>query len=217
MRISRWRTFLEDERAGIALEFVALLQAFLLLFFFALEIAIAVFWTGTVEKAAQLGARFAVVSDKAVTGLPATYSLAAGHIWGDDCSAGACGNAGTGFNPRSCVGGSGGDCDASNCLGAAEPCFAVIVGRMRDIAPIIQPGHVSITYAYAGLGFAGGPIIPRVTVTVAGVPYDAVMTNLLAGFTRLVTGDPGAASPLTNLPTIAVTFTGEDLATAGAS
>jgi hypothetical protein len=228
------QTFIKDRRGSVAVEFVALLPAFVFLTFFIFEIGIAVLWIGTAEKAAQLGARLAIVSSKAVTDLPATYSLAADHTWGQNCSQGACGTGGSGFPARWCIGGlsggAGGYCDTANCTGATKPCFGVIVDRMRAIAPLIQPQNVTISYEYAGLGFAGGPIVPRVTVTVGvtpagftppnagqAVPYGTFMTTILARFMRLVTGNPAAGSPLTNMPTISATFTGEDLSTAGAS
>ena len=199
-----------DTRGGVAVEFVALLPAFLFLTFFVFEILIAVLWVGTVEKAAQLGTRLAIVSNKAVTGLPAEYALrSTSYAYGQPCSAGACGTNGTGFTSKVCTGGSGGDCDAAN--------FTTIVNRMRGIAGIIQATHVTIRYDYTGLGFAGGPIVPSVTVTVQGVPYGAIMTTILSGFMRLTTGNPSAPSLLTNLPPVTATFTGEDLSSLGAS
>jgi len=204
------REFIQDRRGGVAVEFVALLPAFLFLTFFIFEIFIAVLWVGTVEKAAQLGARLAVVSNVAVMGLPTDYALrSTDYAYGQPCSAGACGNNGLGFTSRVCTGGNGGDCDNAN--------FTTILNRMRGIASLIQAQHVTIRYDYVGLGFAGGPTIPAVTVTVQGVPYGAIMTTILAGFMRIATGDPSAGSPLTNLPTITTTFTGEDLSSLGAS
>jgi hypothetical protein len=88
---------------------------------------------------------------------------------------------------------------------------------MRGIAGIIQTTHVTIRYDYTGLGFAGGPIVPSVTVTVQGVPYGTIMTTILSGFMRLATGNPSAPSLLTNLPPVTATFTGEDLSSLGAS
>src|SRR5262245_14447198 len=220
MATNRCREFLQDARASVAVEFVALLPAFLFLTFFIFEIFVAVLWVGTVEKAAQLGARLAIVSSKVVTGLPATYPKKAGFLYGQNCSIGACGTSTiNGFASKVCTGGTGLDCDPATCVGAAlnVNCFTVIYNRMHAIAPVIQPQHVTIRYDYVGLGFAGGPIIPTVTVTVQGVPYGLFMTSILAGFMRLVTGNPAAGSPLTNLPTISATFTGEDLNTAGAS
>jgi len=191
----------------VTVEFVALMPAFLFLTFFVFEIMVAVLWVGTVEKAVQLGARLAIVSNYAVTGLAPNQknAVAAGYVPGAHCSQGGC----VGFTVRTCSGGSIGDCNAAN--------FNVLVNRMRSIAGLIQPQNVTITYDYIGLGFAGGPIIPRVTLTVQNVPYGAVVTTIMATFFRAATGNPSAISPLTNLPTVTATFTGEDLNTAGAS
>jgi len=208
--MSMWRRLVGADQGGVTVEFVALLPSFLFLTFFVIEIFVAVLWIGTVEKAAQLGARLAIVSNKAVNNLPTDYPLrSTAYAYGQHCSSGACGTNGTGFTSRQCAGGSGGDCNG--------PEFTTIVNRMRGIASIIQASHVTIRYDYVGLGFAGGPIIPAVTVTVQGVPYGTVMTTILAGFMRLVTGNPSAGSPLTNLPTITASFTGEDLSSLGAS
>jgi hypothetical protein len=80
---------------------------------------------------------------------------------------------------------------------------------MRAISSLIQSQYVTITYSDVGLGFAGGPIVPSVTVTLTGVPYGAVVTTILGNFFS-------GASPLVTLQTISVTLTGEDLSTAGA-
>jgi hypothetical protein len=177
MSIPRCRKFIQDADAGVAVAFVALLPAFLFLTFFIFEVLIALLWVGTVEKAAQLGARLAIVSSVAVTGLPATNAKASGHNYGELCSAGACGSTGTGFDPKWCIGGTAGFCDSGNCTGAAVPCFQVIVNRMRNVAGLIQPQNVTITYEYAGLGFAGGPIVPRVTVAVGITPATFIPPN----------------------------------------
>jgi TadE-like protein len=234
MRIGASRIFINDRQGGVAVEFVALVPAFIFLTMFIFEIFIAVFWVGTAEKAAQLGARLAIVSGHAVTGLPTTYAKRTGYVYGQLCSAGACGATGTGFATVSCTGPNIGNCDPALCPGRTVTCFQDIVNRMRGIASFIQPANVTITYEYVGLGFAGGPVIPRVTVTVGvtpasvtpsgvgqPVPYGLFMTNMLSGFMSLATCNPfvtcsPSASPLTNMPTVTATFTGEDLSTAGA-
>ena len=210
MIADRTVAFVRDRDAGVTVEFVTLMPAFLLLTLFVFEIFLAVLWIGTVEKAAQLGARLAIVSNKAVDNLPTDYPLrSTAYAYGQPCSAGACGTNGTGFASRICTGGSGGDCNNTN--------FLTIVNRMRAMASIIQPSQVTIRYDYVGLGFAGGPIVPSVQVRIQGVPYGSVTTTLLARFMRYVTRNPNATSFLTNLPPITATFTGEDLSSAGAS
>ncbi len=205
-------SFIREEKAGATVEFVALMPAFFLLTFFIFEIIIAVLWVGTAEKAVQLGARLAVVSDYAVNGLTATSTnaLAAG-FFGQPCSAGAC----VAFTTQTCTGGTGAQCNATK--------FNAIVNRMSRISNLIQSQYVTISYTYVGLGYAGGQVVPRVTVTLGQtnpvgssvpVPYGAVVTTVLGNFIKL--GDKTASSPLVNLPTISVTLTGEDQSSAGA-
>jgi hypothetical protein len=138
--------------------------------------------------------------------------LAANAVPGQNCPA-AC----TAFATQTCTGGMGGDC-------ADDPAaFDRIFTRMDAIAGVLQPGNVTIRYEYVGLGFAGGPVIPRVTVTVGrvgnagtAVSYNTFTASVLAALMTLATGGddfPG----LTTMPPITATFTGEDLNSAGAS
>jgi Flp pilus assembly protein TadG len=194
--------FIRDERAGATVEFVAVMPVFLLTAIFAMEVAIAILWVGTAEKAAQLGARLAVVSTRVVaattcptvTGLPTTNCLAPGFVYGQQCNIGAC----VPFCTATA------NCTCTNC-GTAE--FTTIVTRMRGILSQIQAQNVSISYTYVGLGYAGGPVVPSVTVTISGVQMGGIMTAIFAKF---VTG-------LTTLPPVSVTLTGEDLSSLGAS
>ena len=194
--------FLRSERGSAIVEFVALMPAFLGITFFIFEIAIAILWIGTAEKAAQLGARLAVVSNYAVTTLAPTQRnvVAMNALYGQQCPGGC-----VAFATATCSGG-GGVCSAG---------FTTIVNRMRGIMPNIQTANVTITYQYIGLGYAGGPIVPRVVVTVSNVAYGAIITTLVSNlFTMVLGGD--APPAFTTLPPITVTLTGEDLNTAGA-
>ena len=196
------RTSLRCDSGAITVEFVIVMTVFMVIVFFVIEVALAQFYWQTAEKAVQVGVRLAIVSDLAVP----TYT---------------CGNATSGAIPATnclCAGGSsgcvatplnGGACDAtpSNCAsftavsctgaGCSATPFNYILARMQQMYPPIQAANVTITYAYSGLGFAGGPNIPTVTITMSGVP-------LHLGF---VAGIP----PLANIPTMSVTMTGEDL------
>src|SRR5436305_10392969 len=115
---------------------------FMLTAFFILEIGVAMFQIATCEKAVQLGARVALVTDPAATGVP-TLNTRVGGNYGDQCSTGAC----TDFGTLTCTGGGG--CPAS---------FATIANRMRNIFNVADQ-YITITYTYVGLGFAGGPSI----------------------------------------------------------
>ncbi len=198
MQSGIFHPFVRDEKATATVEFVAIMPFFLLIAFFILEISIAIFRVATLEKAVQLGARVAVVSDPVIAGVPTLNALGGSGAYGTPCStSGAC----AGFATQTCTG--------SGC-NAAE--FARIANRMRNIFNVADR-YITISYSYAQLGFAGGPLIPSVTVTVSGVPYEAIVTTIMASFfTRA-----GGTSPLVNLPPMSVTMTAEDLSTAGAS
>jgi hypothetical protein len=225
MFIGAHRKFVENETAGVTVEFVALMPTFLLFTFFVIEILIAQFWVGTVEKAAQLGARLAVVSDNVITttsacppaaGIPLTNCLATGFIYGDGCggSPDHCNS----FTDRVCTA-NGTTCSCTGGGTCNTTAFNYIVGRMHGISGLIQTQydpHTTITYKYIGLGYAGGPIVPSVTVTLSGIPYGTLLTDILGNFFKKASGNNTATSPLTNLPPISVTITGEDLSTSGA-
>src|SRR5258706_1229893 len=67
----------DDEGAGVTVEFVAIFPAFLLVTFFAFEMIVAMISVGTAEKAAQLGARYAMGSNYVVTTLTSRQTNAA--------------------------------------------------------------------------------------------------------------------------------------------
>ena len=213
MALERYDRFFAEEYAGATVEFVAVVPFFLLIAFFAIEVSIALLWIGTAEKAAQLGARLAVVSTPAVTttnscpavtGLPLFNCLDTSNSannYGQQCTlaGGPCRT----FSSLTCNGSS-----------LASPCsvgnFTAIVTRMNAILSSISAQNVSIKYAFAGLGFAGGPAVPSVTVTLSNVPLETnggVMTAIFARF----------FPAFTTIPTVSATLTGEDLNSAGAS
>jgi Flp pilus assembly protein TadG len=187
------------DRGAATVEFVVVAPVFLLLFFLVIEVASAFFWWKTAEKATQLAARIAVVRDPAATGVPLRNPKRSGALFGLACSdpSNPCN-----FDAQStwtCSGGTTG-CDAE--------AFATVISEMRRIfGQSVQDENLVITYGYAGLGYAGGPFIPAVTVTLTGVPFGMFM-----GFLSGLAGQPDA---LQVLPDISATLTGEDLSTAG--
>ena len=210
------------EEGGASVEFVAVMLFFVVIVFFSFEVAVAVFWNATAEKAAQIGARLAIVSDPAVAsqGCPGTPQPGTNGDWpgtdGDPVPAGMlplrncrngpasaiygmpCSTAGTchSWGPVECVGGSGGSCDAAG--------FAAIAQRVRSIFNLATDERITIRYEDTGLGFAGGPVIPLVTIEISNVPYDLLFASLLGRMT-------GTGTALVNMPTVSATLTGEDL------
>ena len=185
---------------SMTVEFTAVSFFFFLIVFLAMEIALALFWWQTAQKAVALGARAAVVSAPAADGLPAFMAKGNG---GDDIFGVRCSDQSTpctGFDTVACDGGAE--------TGCISPNFDRIVNRMRELFAVIENEQVSISYADVGLGFAGGPPIPAVTVTLSGVPFETGFMSIL--------GNLIGTGPLTTVPDISVTFTGEDLSNAGA-
>jgi len=197
---------------GATVEFVAAMLFFVVIFFFVMEIGVAVFWNATAEKAAQIGVRLAIVGDPTVTAsacpsdnndgdpVPAgTLPLqncrngGTGAIYGRPCStAGTCHT----WGPVTCVGGTGANCDAAG--------FATIAQRVRSIFNLATDDRITIRYEDTSLGYAGGPVIPLVTVEISNVPYDLLFASLLGRMS-------GTGTALIQMPTVSATLTGEDL------
>lgn len=204
MICDRVKQFARGEEGGVTIEFVAISGFFFVLAFMVLEIALAIFWWQTAELSAQMGARYAAVWDPAVSSLSPTATNGmntAAAFFGESCNIGAgASDPCAAFATASCSGGSGGSCNTT--------AFNAIVADMQQVFGALQPANVTITYSYVGLGFVGGPIEPAVTVSVTGVPF-------VSGFADLL-GVLFGPSPLTTVPSMSVTFVGEDLSQAGA-
>lgn len=201
MRANWLRKFATDERASVTVEFVALLFFFLVLTLMVIEIALAVFWWQTAKVAAQMGARYAIVSDFAVTSLSSSSvnGLNTGGTFGASCNISSSSDPCTGFTTASCAGGTGGVCSST--------AFNAILTKMRTVFAALQASNVTVTYQYAGLGFVGGRIVPAVTVTITNVPFVTGFGDVLSPFF--------GASALNRVPTTSATYTGEDLSNAG--
>jgi hypothetical protein len=180
-----------DARGTAVTEFAIVAPLFLAVFIGLLEISIQFYWAQAAEKAAQLGVRTAVVVTPAVA-LPATNDHSATGLWGQICAPAA--DPCAGFAPLTCTG--------AACVGG----FNVILDRMQRVFPAIQAANITLRYEYVNMGFAGGPTVPAVTLTITGL-------NWPDGPFAAVIGLLGGAANATTLPTIRATLTGEDLAT----
>jgi len=186
---------LRSDSGLVAAEFVVVAFALLVMVFLVVELTTLYFSMMSEQKAAYMGARVAIVSNVAATGVPARNTVTGTGTFGVSCGDASAPCAG--FAPASCDG-DGGGCDASS--------FSRILSRMRQFVGGLEAAHVTIRYAYAGLGFAGGPTIPEVTVTIHGVPY---RTGIIGGIIGTAHG------AFTSLPPVSVTLMGEDLSQSG--
>lgn len=198
-RVARFlAAFRRDERGSAAtLEYVVLLLPLLALVFTSFQIALAYHFSLTAQKAVQLGARIAAVRDPVYTELPETnlLSVGGGFAIGDSCASGACQDMG---GPFVC---SGADIGSALC---DETAWAAIAQEVDNLAYLLDPNDLSVTYTYAGLGFANGPFTPIVQVSIRERPF------FLQFFFNLGFGDDDEAQEV-GLPSVAATAIAEDL------
>ena len=164
-------------RGSTAAEF-ALVLPVLIFFLFGIIDAGRFMWTlNQTEKATQMGVRIAVVTDMVPGGLYSMdYSASLGQgapIPTSSFGAAQC------QKPASSV----------TCSCTTTPCptltpvnsvsFSRIATLMSNIAPIVQPQNIRISYTNSGLGYAGDPngadIAPIVTVTATGIRFTSLV------------------------------------------
>jgi Flp pilus assembly protein TadG len=192
------RTFSADCAGAAGAEFAIVLPLLLLFLFGILDVGRYMWSINELEKATQVGARMAVVtdmvpSDLASTNFGATLGQGA-KITSADFGQMHCDKfSGT----LQCV------CD-SNCADigttADANAFGLVVARMQKIAPVLADTNVRITYTNSGLGYAGDPNGPDVA------PIVTVSTNDV-GFAPLIFQFFGASL---TLPSESASLTLED-------
>lgn len=174
------RAFVRDQRGAGAAEFALVLPLLLLLVFGIIDAGRFMWELNRAEKAAQMGARYAIVTDLVPAGL-ATYSFA----FSDNIPAGDTVPT-TNFdralcNTTTCTCIGGGICGA---LGYNAAAFDAIVDRMRMFYPQIADTNVTVEYRNIGLGYSGDPngpdVAPLVTVRLTGLQFQPI-TLLLFG------------------------------------
>jgi Flp pilus assembly protein TadG len=196
------RALWKSTRASTVAEF-GLLTPLLLAFMIGTVDVGRFLWTcNRAEKATQMGARFAVVTDVVATPLVShDFVVSDGVAQGDPVPQSA-------FDTISCDNSSGtATCTCTPttlCPGDSTydtTAFTNIVGRMQQFYPNIAAANVLISYQNAGIGYAGDPhglnVAPLVTVKLRNMTF----TPLLFRFF-------GNAS--VNLPAFSTALTLED-------
>lgn len=188
------RNLLRDRSGASAAEF-ALVLPLLLLFLFGIIDAGRWMWMyNEAEKAAQMGARMAVVTN------PISSSMSDSYV-------GACSPALTQGDliPSSCFS-TPVTCTSTGCSSGTQDTatFNAIVSRMQLFLPAISASNVAVEYSGSGLGYAGNPngpdISPLVTIKI-GTPATPLqftpITSLLLA--------------TVNMPTFTTSLTAEDM------
>ena len=177
------------ERGSTAAEFAMTLPLVILLLFGIVDAGRLAWEFNRAEKATQVGARVAVVTNSFPSGLLAENYLGqtVGGVTltqGDRIPAAALGDI---------------KCTRTACTCATTPCPStlgtistttfdnVLLPRMQSMNPRIQAANVEVHYTGSGLGYAGDPngmqIAPTVTVKVTQMTYRPITALLFANFT----------------------------------
>ena len=187
---------LRDRRAASAAEFAIVLPLLILLMFGIIDIG-RFFWElNRSEKATQMGARMAVVTTPVSPDLVEASFITGDTKSGDlipaaDLGTVLCDNAGCSCEVTPCPFTSG-EVD--------DDAFNVIVTRMSQMNPLIQPANVEIRYSGSGFGYAGEEdetmdVQPLVTVRLRNMQFSPIALLGFAGW---------------DLPASTATLTAED-------
>jgi Flp pilus assembly pilin Flp len=185
------RRFLADDRGASAAEFALVLPAALLMLFGVIDVGTYAWVLNEYEKATQMGARYAVVTDVISPAL-----LEESYIDYD------CGGQALNAGDRICseslgsivCSRAGCECDdeQGTCpSGTLSPPDSVVIDRvitqMQRYQPRIAPGSVRVEYRGSGIGYAGDPskpeIAPIVTVRVVDATYQPIVLSPFGGGT----------------------------------
>lgn len=181
-----------DNRGSSAAEFALVLPLLLLMLFGIIDTGRFAWEYNRAEKATQVGARVAVVTDAIPGGLVAASYVGqtVGGVTlgqGDVIPAGAlglitCSKSGT---TLSC------SCTTAPCPATLTPIqstgFDLMATRMRYMKPDITDSNINVEYRGSGLGFAGDPngmeLAPLVTVRLTGLQFKPITTLLFTTIT----------------------------------
>ena len=191
--------FKRNESGASGAEFALVLPLVLLFLFGIIDVGMYAWQFNKDEKATQMGARMAVVTDPVAKGLTTQSYLGGGLTQGDPIPASALGLV---------------TCTSSSCSCTTAPClddmtldanaFATIVSRMQDFDSKIQAANVVVEYRGSGLGYAGDPqgmqIAPLTTIRLQSMSYKPISLFLfdasvpLPSFSYTLTMEDGSGT-----------------------
>lgn len=170
---SKLRNFGRDTRGAVVIDYIPVFIALTILVLLIVEIGIAHFLLLRSQKSAQLGARIAVTLPAAVPGVPTINQPSSTNTGANVPCYSAIG-------PDNCIdptptGASGWECTGDACDASV---MEVIVQEMQRTSPSITAEDVTIKYIYRRLGYAGGPFVPEVNVSIGKFEYDFALLSL---------------------------------------
>lgn len=165
--------------AASAAEF-ALVLPLLLLFLFGIVDAGRFAWEyNRAEKATQMGARFATVTDPVAPGLFAFDFSGAGIAQGNQIPAASMATVTCTSTTCTCA-------QTGTCTGTGTPtgAWAQLLARMRQIDPQIAATNLRVQYQGSGVGYAGDPTgmdaVPIVTVSLTNMQFRPITCIVFA-------------------------------------
>ena len=186
------------QRGSSSVEF-ALVLPLLIMFLLGIIDAGRLMWTyNRAEKAAQMAARFAAVTDMVPSTLATQdFAISNGVPGGNPVP--VCGGSVT----TNCFGNS--VCTSGSCTngwGYSSAAFTKVVDRARFFMPELTAANVQIRYENVLLGYAGDPngpdVAPLITVSLTNLQFRPLVFRLFGGATL-------------QLATVSASVTGEDL------
>lgn len=184
--MSAVRAFLRDARGASAAEFAMVLPVFLLFLLGIIDLGRYAWAFNQAEKATQMGARFAVVTNPLPQNMtnysfvsdavPQGSSVPQSAFGGVQCKTAANGTT------LECSCNEGGVCGF---VATDEDTAAWnnLLARMRAMYPGIAPANVVVDYGWSGLGYAGNPngsdISPLVTVSLRDMAFEPAFLGAL--------------------------------------
>ena len=184
--VRAFRKLWKDE-SGLAAEFALVLPLLLLLLLGTIDVGIYAWRLNQAEKATQVGARWAAVTDPLVDEIASTTYVneTVGGVFveqGDripvsalgliTCTSTGCSGAGCSSAPiTSCTFNSG--------------AFSRLSARMKQVYSPIADTNIQVEYRGSGLGYAGDPngpdVAPLITVRLTGMTYTSVVLSPFGG------------------------------------
>ena len=149
------RKLARDQSGSTAAEFGLVLPLLLLLLFGIIDGGRWIWTYNQAEKATQMGARMAIVTNMIEPGVGTSYVGVGGLTQGDVIPASA-------FGKITCTS-TGCTCTTTPCptLGTANTiAFNTVVTRMKYFLPSLTAANVTVEYSSSGLGYAGSPVLP---------------------------------------------------------
>ncbi|MGQ7829472.1 TadE/TadG family type IV pilus assembly protein [Altererythrobacter sp. Z27] len=171
-----FRQFVRDER-GLAAEFALVLPLLLLFILGTIDVGFYAWRINQAEKATQMGARFAAVTNPVASEIAsATYVNAnvGGTLitQGDRVPAAALGL--LTCNNSSCT------CTTTPCPGTTfdNTAFSNLSTRIKQMMPTVTDSNIVVEYSGSGLGFAGDPngpdIAPIITIRLINMTHTPI-------------------------------------------